>query len=69
MNRFVTLDQVAEVLVRGDTKCSVRLNSELQVDLRVVPDESFGAAMHYFTGSQMHNIAIRDPSETPRASK
>jgi DNA polymerase (family 10) len=60
MDRFVSLPQVAEVMLRGETKCSVRLRSELQVDLRVLVPESYGAAMHYFTGSQMHNIAIRD---------
>ncbi|PID38943.1 MAG: DNA polymerase III [Proteobacteria bacterium] len=60
MDRFVSLAQVAEVMLRGETKCSVRLHSGLQVDLRVLLPESYGAAMHYFTGSQMHNIAIRD---------
>ncbi|MDI1437231.1 helix-hairpin-helix domain-containing protein [Polyangium sorediatum] len=48
-----------KVLADGDTKTSVLLKSGLQVDLRVVPVESFGAAMHYFTGSKAHNIAIR----------
>jgi len=51
---------VQEVMLRGDTKCSVHLASGLQVDLRVVPPESYGAALHYFTGSKMHNIAVRD---------
>jgi DNA polymerase (family 10) len=60
MDRFVTLDVVHDVMLRGDTKCSVHLESGLQVDLRVVRPESFGAALHYFTGSKMHNIAIRD---------
>ena len=50
---------VAEVLGRGDTKSSVRLASGLQVDLRLVPPESFGAALLYFTGSKAHNIALR----------
>ncbi len=50
---------VIKVLADGDTKTSVVLGSGLQVDLRVVPPESFGAAMHYFTGSKAHNIAIR----------
>lgn len=57
--RFVAYPEVKEVLAHGDTKSSVRLRSGLQVDLRVVPDESFGAALHYFTGSKAHNIAIR----------
>jgi DNA polymerase (family X) len=60
MDCFVALPQVHEVMLRGDTKCSVHLQSGLQVDLRVVPPHCFGAALHYFTGSKMHNIAIRD---------
>lgn len=59
MDRFVAFPEVTEILVRGETKSSVRLRSGLQVDCRVVSEESFGAALHYFTGSQSHNIAIR----------
>jgi DNA polymerase (family 10) len=47
------------VLAQGETKSSIRLSSGLQADLRVVPEESFGAAQHYFTGSKGHNVAIR----------
>ena len=43
----------------GDTRSIVRLRSGLQVDLRVVAEESYGAALHYFTGSKAHNIAVR----------
>lgn len=50
---------VADVLVRGETKMSVRLSGGLQVDLRVVPAESFGAALQYFTGSKEHNVVMR----------
>ena len=50
---------VAQVLARGDTKQRVRLKSGLELDLRVVPEESYGAAMQYFTGSKEHNIVIR----------
>lgn len=50
---------VAEVLGSGDTKTSVRLEGDLQVDLRVVPAASFGAAWQYFTGSKAHNVALR----------
>jgi DNA polymerase (family 10) len=57
--RFVSLPGVAEVLWRGDGRCSVRLESRQQVDMRVIPPENFGAGLHYFTGSQLHNIAIR----------
>jgi DNA polymerase (family 10) len=59
MKAFTTHDTVADVLGHGDTKSSVRLNNGLQVDLRVVPEESFGAAMMYFTGSKEHNIELR----------
>jgi DNA polymerase (family 10) len=56
---FVGLADVAEVLARGGTKTSVRMWGGLQVDLRIVPEESFGAALQYFTGSKAHNIALR----------
>ena len=56
---FVTLSDVEEVLAHGPKKSSVRLASGLQVDLRIVPRESFGAALQYFTGSKAHNIALR----------
>jgi DNA polymerase (family 10) len=59
MERFVRYDEVREVLSHGDTRGSVVLKSGLQVDLRLVAPESFGAALHYFTGSKAHNIAIR----------
>jgi len=58
-DRFVRFDDVAKVLAEGDTKASVVLRGGLQVDLRVVPPASFGAALHYFTGSKAHNIAVR----------
>jgi DNA polymerase (family 10) len=57
--RFLTLPQVAEVLVGGEERASVRLASGHQVDLRVIPRENFGAALHYFTGAQQHNIYLR----------
>lgn len=56
---FVHFPQVREILAAGDTKGSVVLHNGLQVDLRVVPAESYGAALHYFTGSKAHNIKIR----------
>jgi DNA polymerase (family 10) len=59
MERFVGYEEVGEVLSHGDTRGSVVLKSGLQVDIRVVPRESYGAALHYFTGSKAHNIAIR----------
>ena len=50
---------VTDVLARGDTKQRVRLKSGIELDLRVVPEESYGAALQYFTGSKEHNIVIR----------
>lgn len=59
MSRFVAYGEVKEILSHGETRASVLLESGIQVDLRVVPRESYGAALHYFTGSKAHNIAIR----------
>jgi DNA polymerase (family X) len=59
IDAFARQDGVARVLGKGDTKCSVRLDDGLQVDLRVVPAASFGAALLYFTGSKAHNVALR----------
>jgi len=56
---FVAYPEVAEVRASGDTRATVLLASGLQVDLRVVPRESFGAALLYFTGSKAHNIRLR----------
>ena len=59
MDRLAAFPGVQEVLVRGDTKMSVQLDSRLQIDLRVVPQESFGAALQYFSGSKAHNVELR----------
>jgi DNA polymerase (family 10) len=59
MERFVAYDSVKEVVSKGSTRSSVRLRSGLGVDLRVVPEVSYGAALMYFTGSKAHNIALR----------
>jgi len=64
MERFVQYDEVREVLSQGDTRGSVVLKSGLQVDIRVVAPDSFGAALHYFTGSKAHNIAVRRLAQT-----
>ncbi len=56
---FVAYPEVTQVLAKGDTRSSVVLRSGLQVDLRVVPDASYGAALYYFTGSKAHNVAAR----------
>ncbi len=59
MEHFTAYDEVAEVLSQGPTRATVILRAKLQVDLRVVAEASYGAALHYFTGSKPHNIAIR----------
>ncbi|MEA1992106.1 MAG: helix-hairpin-helix domain-containing protein, partial [Thermodesulfobacteriota bacterium] len=59
MQRFVKYDEVEEVVSKGKTRSTVLLRCGLSVDLRVVPPVSYGAALHYFTGSKAHNIAVR----------
>ncbi|HEU4384308.1 MAG TPA: DNA polymerase/3'-5' exonuclease PolX [Anaeromyxobacteraceae bacterium] len=59
MRAFAGLPEVASLLAEGPTRSSARLRGGIQADLRVVPPESFGAALHYFTGSKAHNIALR----------
>ena len=59
MEFFTNYNDVQRVLLKGSTKTSVLLNDNLQVDLRVVKDESFGAALQYFTGSKEHNVKMR----------
>jgi len=59
MEQFCAYDEVREILAQGGTRASVMLKSGLQVDLRLVSAPSYGAALHYFTGSKAHNIAIR----------
>jgi len=58
-DKLAAYENVAEVTARGPTRTAVILRSGLQVDLRVVPPESYGAALLYFTGSKAHNIALR----------
>ena len=60
MGLFVHLPMVKEILMRGPTKSSVLTTEGIQVDLRVVDKDSFGAALAYFTGSKAHNIRIRE---------
>jgi len=60
MRAFLGLPQVADVLEHGPTKAAIRHRAGIQVDLRVVTPECFGAALAYFTGSKQHNIRIRD---------
>ena len=58
-NHFIHYPEVAQVLAKGTTKSSVLLNDNLQVDLRVVEEKSYGAALQYFTGSKDHNVTLR----------
>jgi DNA polymerase (family X) len=60
MAALIAMSGTAEVIASGPTKTSVRTSSGLQVDLRVVPLDVWGAALQYFTGSQAHNVAIRE---------
>lgn len=59
MGSFVHFDGVADVLAHGPTKSSVRLKTGIQVDVRVLPPESYGAGLQYFTGSIDHNVHVR----------
>ncbi len=59
MDALVAYEDVVEVVSKGPTRATVRLRAGLQVDVRVVAPASFGSALHYFTGSKAHNIAVR----------
>lgn len=60
ISQFVAYEDVEEIVSQGETRSTVVLRSGLQVDLRVVADESYGAAIVYFTGSKAHNIHLRN---------
>jgi len=59
MDRFVAYGEVAEVISKGETRATVKLRGGLQVDLRAVEPDAYGAALLYFTGSKAHNIELR----------
>lgn len=59
MDSFISMPQVVNVIAHGPTKSSVKLKTGLNIDLRVVKKESYGAALAYFTGSKYHNVALR----------
>ncbi len=59
MDPFVSMPEVIDVIGKGETKSSVRLKTGMDADVRVLPEECFGAALQYFTGSKDHNIALR----------
>ncbi len=59
MDYFVSMPEVARVLAHGETKSAVTLKNGMNVDVRVLPEESYGSALAYFTGSKDHNVALR----------
>lgn len=59
INYFCSYEDIERVISKGSTRASARLRTGMQVDFRVVPDRSYGAALYYFTGSKAHNIAVR----------
>jgi DNA polymerase (family 10) len=59
MDHFGRFPGAEDVIGRGDTKMAIRTDRRFQIDLRVVPSESFGAALQYFTGSKDHNVVLR----------
>lgn len=59
IDHIIKLPGLMEIIARGDNKVSFRLRGGMQVDVRLLPPESFGAAMQYFTGSKGHNVALR----------
>jgi len=60
MNYFTSLENVAEIYMKGKTKSAVSLTNGIDVDLRIVSSKSWGSALNYFTGSKEHNIALRE---------
>ena len=59
MDFFVSMPEVIDIIGKGETKSSVKLKTGMDADIRVLQEESFGAALQYFTGSKDHNIALR----------
>jgi DNA polymerase (family X) len=59
MDAFTSMPEIAHVHTKGTTKSTVRLKSGINCDLRIVPEESYGAALQYFTGSKQHNVVLR----------
>jgi DNA polymerase (family 10) len=59
MDFFTSMPEVIDVISKGDTKSTVKLKTGIDVDVRVLQEQSFGAALQYFTGSKDHNVALR----------
>ncbi|MBU1102737.1 DNA polymerase/3'-5' exonuclease PolX [Patescibacteria group bacterium] len=66
MEHFCAMPEVEEIIAKGETKSSVRLDIGLDADVRVLPSESFGAALQYFTGNKDHNIVLRKMAQDKR---
>jgi DNA polymerase (family 10) len=59
MDFFTSMPEVIDIISKGDTKSSVKLKTRMDVDVRVLSEENFGAALQYFTGGKDHNVALR----------
>ena len=59
IEHIIKLPGLMEIIARGENKVSFRLRGGMQVDVRLLPPDSFGAAMQYFTGSKAHNVTLR----------
>jgi DNA polymerase (family 10) len=59
-NHFANFSRIAQILAKGEDKVSVQLDNYMQVDVRLLERESYGAALQYFTGSKEHNVVLRD---------
>ena len=59
-DHFIKFPGIAAILAKGEDKVSVKLKNDLQVDVRLIAPSAYGAALHYFTGSKDHNVALRD---------
>lgn len=59
IDHIIKLPGLMEIIARGENKVSFRMRGDMQVDVRLLPPDSFGAAMQYFTGSKAHNVALR----------
>ena len=64
MDQFASFPAIQEIIQRGETKMSVRVTDAFQIDLRVVAERSWGAALQYFTGSKEHNVRVRGIAKT-----
>lgn len=63
MDEFCALGDVVEILAKGETKSSIILSGEIQVDIRIVEEEAWGSALMYFTGSKDHNVSLRSKAK------